>query len=368
MQRQAVAARVRPRPKTDHRPLRVVEAPPATVGEAVERWLRRLAAEGSASLVDYTSFANFHVLRWASELPAVETLTELEVRAYLQAREQDGYMPETLWSLAYSWSALLATVGVKLRPSSLGLPRRVAVSRYAGHELTALEAATLVRSRIGDIGTRALVATALLTGGRASEVRGLRWRDLDTSGEVWVLRWEEQDHAKTGARRPTKDGAAREVPVHPELRLVLQEVREVVYRGRPAPDAPLCPYLPPTGAQRRPSVRDRRKWADSTATSAFRRHLRAHGLRGRPLAVARHTLPGLLRASGADPLAVHALTHPGSLPRVASPGSAHGRYLHVPLEARIRAVLALHLPPCGLPQLPTRSDRQLALDLETSND
>lgn len=340
---------VRPSPLTDHRPLRVVEATPATVGGVVERWLRRLERDGSRSLVDYTSFARVHVLRWASDLPAAETLTALEATAYLRARELDGYAPETLWSLAYSWAALLAEVGVAFRPSDVGLPLRSSTSCYAEDALTAAEVAVCVRAQVGDLGTRALVATALLTAGRASEVRGLRQRDLDTSDDaVWVLRWDEQAHAKTRARRTTKDRASREVPVHPELRHVLERVRAVVYGGHPPPDAPLCPYLPPTGAGGRRSARDARQWTDATATKAFRRHLEALGLRGRPLAVARHTLPGLLLAAGADPLSVHALTHPGSLARAVSAGSAFGRYVHIPLEARVRAVQALRLPVVSL--------------------
>lgn len=353
---------MRPTPATDHRPLRVVRATPATVGEVVDRWIDRLWWEGCRSLVDYRSFARFHVLRWGHDLPTSQTLTEAEARAYLQARRLDGYEPETLWSIAYSWKALLLEIGVAFDVAALKLPRRSGVSRYAADALTAVEFSTLVRSRRGPLFLRLLAAIALFTGARASEVRGLRWCDLDRTGDVWVLRWDEQLHAKTLRRTPTKDSAAREVPVHPELRALLEQALEIYFRGSPPEDAPLALYLPPTGAGRRPSLRDAKAWTDGAASKAFGNLLKSHGLRSRPLAVARHTLPGLLLAGGADPLAVHSLTHPASLPRAAAPrSSSWGRYVHIPLEARTRAVLALHLP-----AVEVLTDAQANLPMESS--
>lgn len=346
--------RVRHRPFTDPRQLLLAASdrppPPPTVGALAERWLTRLDREGCASLVDRRSFVRAHVLPWAAELPLGELTFDL-VNAYVCARRADGYQPETLWTIAYSWAALAAEAGIPITVASLDLPRRSSSSSNARFALTHAEWARLVTSNQGDLSIRLLVRLVLCTALRLGEALGARWADLDTTREGAWLVIGEQLHEKTGARRATKDRATREVPVRPELGAVLDEARATFFRGAPPPEAPLALYVPRSRSGQRRAVLELRAWDQRTANKHWREYLALHDITPRPLIAARHTLPGLLLEAGAPLLAVHSLTHPASITRAVggSERSAFGRYVHVSRAAKYRAVAKLTTGQLDLP-------------------
>lgn len=347
--------RSRPQPTTDHRQLLLDasrEVPPPTVGALATRWLERLERERCASLIDRQSFVRRHVRPRFDDLPIAE-LTFPLVNAYVCARRIDGYQPETLWTIGYSWAALCAEARIRIQVADLDLPRRRRTSEDAAAlALTADEWRRLVTSPLGDLSVRLLARLELCTALRLGEAIGARWGDLERASETWWLVVAEQLHQKTGERRTTKDRAERDLPVRPELRAVLEEAREVYFSGREPPDAaPLALYVPKTTTGRLRAVADLRAWDQRTANKAWRAWLAMHDIAPRPLKAARHTLPGLLLEAGAPLLAVHSLTHPASLTRAVGGDQrgAFGRYVHVSRAARYRAVASLDSPQLDLP-------------------
>jgi integrase len=76
---------------------------------------------------------------------------------------------------------------------------------------------------------RPLLMTAVLTGLRASELRGLRWSDLDLKAGVLYVRQRADVRGKIG--RPKSPAAERSVPVPPALRAVLTQWRDICPAG-----------------------------------------------------------------------------------------------------------------------------------------
>lgn len=324
----------RPQPLTDHRALRVVPAsPPATVGEAITRWLATLSPEAR---VDRTSWATTHGA-WAQALP-LEAITEAEIAAVIAARALDGYQSSTLSSIADGWIMLMRSVGVVLRRSALGIPRKAQRSDRYAHILTAAEVAQLAHSERGPLDQRAAVVGLVTTGLRPSELRGARVRDIDTSGATWIARLGEQLHPKTGRRTATKDRATREVPLRAELRALLERLW-ACYGDTPPPDAPAWPSFVGGRAV---------WWSRGRLASAWARVLEAHGIAPRPTYTARHTWASLLRATGVEPIAARSITHPASLPEVGGPepgrAASYARYLHATTAQRVAVVQAVRLP------------------------
>lgn len=358
----------RPRPITDHRPLRRAAQTYDTCAALAEAWL---ADERQARSVDsYRSFVRQHVLPlFGAVAPAA--VDETELNAWARARRLDGYQESTITSLSAFWVSLLRHGGVQLDTSKLGLTRVRQTSGRAADVMTAAEVARLVRTRRGHLYDRALVAGLLLTGMRIGELIGATWAQLDTGAPtLWRLEYSQAWRTKARAMGPTKDDSTHTLAVHPELRQLLEQVRDVYYDGAPPADAPVWPFYPVRnggflglhGKAPRLMLADRRRWNARTALKHWYAALKRHDLRPRTEHVARHTFGSLLADAGANPLAIHALTHPGSVPSSSGAGgrtSSWGRYIHTSWEARVEAVLMLRLPVVALDD-----EQQLSLDLE----
>lgn len=295
-----------------------------TLAQAGRRRVERLEREGSPSLYDARSLLRQHTA-WAGARP-VHSLTVLELRAYV-AEVGQRLSAARARAVGYWLVSCLAEAGVDLEPRALRLPRRQRAER--GEILDAATVARLVRSTRGHEAVRALVATLCLTGARPSEARALRVGAVDRSGEVWLVRYAEQLHPKSGARAALKDLVAREVPVHPELRRVLEQLHGVDLEGTD-PARALLPR-PATG----------RAWDDNSLRAAWAEYLAAHGAPALTPRRARHTAISLYLDAGAAEAAVRSITHPAS---PAQGRGAFGRYVHITTEARVRAVLSLRLP------------------------
>jgi integrase len=89
---------------------------------------------------------------------------------------------------------------------------------------------------------RALLITAVFTGLRASELRGLRWCDVDFAGRVIQVRQRADAGGRIGSLK--SESAGRDIPMTPMVANTLKEWRlvspnnELVFRGRDR--RPLC--------------------------------------------------------------------------------------------------------------------------------
>jgi integrase len=190
-----------------------------TVAQAAERWLASAAARG----LERTTLDGYrqHIGHIVPQLGSVK-LSRL-------AEEQVEAFRDHL--LATMSRAMAAKVMVSLR-SILRQARRpidVRLDRQPGRHRRKLEVGRdiptpeQVRALLdaAQPPVRAILALAALTGLRASEIRGLRWDDLDLrAGEV-TIRQRADRWGVVGS--PKSEEARRTVPFGPELAVILKE-------------------------------------------------------------------------------------------------------------------------------------------------
>jgi integrase len=190
-----------------------------TLGQAAERWLASAAARG----LERTTLDGYrqHVGHIAPRLGSVKLsrITEQQVEAF-----RDHL-------LAVMSRAMAAKVMVSLR-SILRQARRpidVRLNRQPGRHRPKLEVgrdiptpeqvrAILAAARPP---ARAILALAALAGLRASEIRGLRWNDLDLKAGEVTIRQRADRWGVVGS--PKSAEGRRTVPFGPELMVILKE-------------------------------------------------------------------------------------------------------------------------------------------------
>ena len=249
---------------TPYRPGQEQEA--AATLQKVEAGVRRKAAAGSATLGSYaaawaekrhaTGMSNARVdlgrLR-DNVLPelghkALGDVTRHEVEALLHAL-RETHAPKSVWNI---WGALHRLFEdaahddlVTGNPCDVRrgtLPAKVDADPEwrAGAVYTREELIALCTDQRIDMRRRISHGLQFLAGLRYGEVAALQWRHYDPAreplGRILVAgSYDTRNHR----RKSTKTGAVREVPVHPQLAMMLE-------RWRPhtdaSPDAPIFPH------------------------------------------------------------------------------------------------------------------------------
>jgi integrase len=195
----------------------VAPAKSETVAEAAERWLNRVEAEGRerGTLAQYRQHVNLHIAPRLGRLKLAH-LTPARVEAFRNdlvenlsrpmARKVLTSLKSMLKVAKYAHVAADVSVGRSARRE-----RKLEVGRDipSPGEVKRLIAATGDNSRM-----RALLLTAALAGLRASELRGLRWSDVDLRGELHVRQRADRYNA-IGA--PKSASSTRTIPLAPEV-------------------------------------------------------------------------------------------------------------------------------------------------------
>jgi integrase len=162
-----------------------------TVAEAAERWIKRAESEGRerSTVRQYRQHVNLHIV---PRIGAVKlaNLTTARVEAFrddllenLSSRAMARKVLTSLKSLLKSAKrthiAASVSIGRERRAPRLEVGKDIPSSAEIRRLLAAAADAPLR--------ARALIVVAIFTGLRASELRGLRWRDVDLKdGEVHV--------------------------------------------------------------------------------------------------------------------------------------------------------------------------------------
>jgi integrase len=202
------------------------DASSITVAEAAELWLERCERDGleRTTMTQYRSHVTYHIgpLLGAVKLsrltrPMAEQFTD-QMLAGGRSRALTRKVLTSLRSTIYEamrrgLCAQNVAVGVKLKT----------VRRHKGkvkiptkHEVRALLDKVTGRARV-------LLLVAVFTGLRASEIRGLPWRDVDFQAGVVRVRQRADISGKLGALK--SETSRRDVPMVPELALALKEWR-----------------------------------------------------------------------------------------------------------------------------------------------
>ena len=208
-----------------------------TVAEAGQRWLDQAMNDGLelASVEVYRQHLELHIAPFLGDVRLAE-LTAAGVedfRVTLATGKDRRRSPALIRKVVISLGSILG------HAMALGLASRNVVREAAGHSRRRQRLAKRHEKRLEigvDIPTkdelrlilshargrwRALIVTAIFTGLRASELRGLTWKDVDLDAATLRVRQRADRWNKIGS--PKSASSAREVPLAPMAVNALKE-------------------------------------------------------------------------------------------------------------------------------------------------
>jgi integrase len=195
----------------------------ATVAEAAESWVRRVEAEGRerGTLAQYRQHINLHINPRIGELKLAH-LTPTRVEAFrddLLAKLSRPMARKVMTSLK---SLLKVAKHTHAADSvSIGSSRRLERKLEVGRDIPSpAEVKRLVQATADNPRMRALLLTVALCGPRASELRGIRWVDVDLKADELYVRQRADRYNVIGA--PKSASGTRTIPLAPELVVALK--------------------------------------------------------------------------------------------------------------------------------------------------
>ena len=203
-----------------------------TLSEAITALVAEKRAVGYKYDAEARVLARFEAFS-RREFPALDTLTEASVQAWITAARRRDVMPATLQGLAAPirelarWLGRRGVAAYLLPRSALPRPARYVPHIYTDAELAALFTQTDHCHYCSEVPLRHLVMPVLFRtiyacGLRCSEARLLRVADVDIDSGVLQI-------------RDAKGGKDRQVPVSGPLRAT---ARRLPRAGRRRPDSP----------------------------------------------------------------------------------------------------------------------------------
>ena len=208
-----------------------------TVAKAAELWLESCDAAGleRTTVTAYRQHADLHIVPVLGALK-LSQLTVPLVRGFEERLRKDGRSPAMVRKARRSLGSLLAdaqerglvgqNVVFSLRTSRRGKDRRI--ERRQNGKLKVgvdIPAPNEIRAIIAHLEGRwrSLLLTATFTGLRASELRGLRWHDVDLKRGELHVRQRADRHGTIG--QPKSAAGERAVPLPPMVIAALREHR-----------------------------------------------------------------------------------------------------------------------------------------------
>jgi len=194
-----------------------------TVAVAADRWLNRVEAEGRerGTLAQYRQHVSLHIAPRIGKMK-LASLTPTRVETFrddLVANLSRPMARKVLTSLkSLLKTAKHAHVAADV---SVGRSKRSERKLEVGRDIpTPAEVRRLVDAAKDDARMRALLLTAALCGLRASELRGLRWADINLKGGELQVRQRADRYNNIGA--PKSASSTRTIPLAPEVEAALK--------------------------------------------------------------------------------------------------------------------------------------------------
>lgn len=201
-----------------------------TVAEAAEAWIKQVEANGMkghgpaerSTLRQYRQHINLHIVPRLGRMK----LATLGPKAIEQFRDEllAAISRPLARKVLTSLKSILkvAKCGHIAADVSVGVNKRGKIKVTAGVDFpTPIEIKNLIRAASGDQKRHTLLLTVALTGLRASELRGLRWLDVDFKAPELHVRQRADRWGNIGD--PKSDTSKRTLPLAPELALALKE-------------------------------------------------------------------------------------------------------------------------------------------------
>lgn len=195
-----------------------------TVAEAAEKWINRAVAEGRerTTVRQYKQHADLHIVPRIGKIKLAD-LTPGRVEAF-----RDDLVAGMSRALARKVMTSLKSLLKVARHAhvaddvSIGGAKRDQRKLEVGRDIpTPDEVRRLVEAAAGDVRMHAAVRVLAYTGLRASELRGLRWADVDLVKAELHVRQRADRFKMIGS--PKSESSRRTVPIGPKLVAVLKE-------------------------------------------------------------------------------------------------------------------------------------------------
>ena len=210
--------------------LHIPESQAVTIGEAAKLWLKTVDETGleRSTAAQYKQHVELHIKPLIGALP-VSKLTVAAVRAWEDQLREDGRSAALVKKVRVSLGALLgdamdrglATRNVireRGRSKSKGKDRR-AEKRKEGKLEIGVDIPTReeIKSFLAKLEGRwrPLLLTAVFSGLRASELRGLRWSDINLAAGTLTVSQRADRYNEIGA--PKSESGWRTIPIPPAL-------------------------------------------------------------------------------------------------------------------------------------------------------
>lgn len=203
-----------------------VHTPPSkseTVAEAAESWINRVEAEGAerTTVRQYRQHIGLHIVPRIGRTKLAH-LTPKKVESFRDQLLSDLSRPMARKVLTSFRSLLkVAKHGHVAADVTIGRDKRSERKLEVGRDIpTPAEVKRLIDTA-KDGKRRTLLLTAALTGLRASELRGLRWSDIDLKAGELDVRQRADRYGEIGA--PKSASSRRSIPIAPALLTALKE-------------------------------------------------------------------------------------------------------------------------------------------------
>jgi integrase len=202
-----------------------------TVAAAAESWLKHAEAEGCerATIENYRQHARLHILPLIGKVK-LASLTPTKVEAF-RDNLLAGMSRPLARKVLVSFKSILrvakcahVTDGVSIRAR-----KRDERKLEKGRDYPTPDEVRRLFEATKSLRWRTLLSTAALTGLRASELRGLRWTDVDFKADELHVRQRADRYGTIG--QPKSETSTRTVPLAPEVLSALKEWKLACPKG-----------------------------------------------------------------------------------------------------------------------------------------
>lgn len=207
-----------------------------TVADAAKLWLERGEAEGleRATLSSYKNLA--HHINEALGSVKLSKLTTPMVAQFKDRLLKTCLTRRTAAGILGALKAIISNAQIighvahnPALPVNLGMKSRDQRKIVVGRDIPSKEEIqTIIAKAEGRY--RPLLITAIFTGMRASEIRGLRWRDVDFERKIVSVHQRADEYQQIGL--PKSKAGQREIPISPMVVNTLREWKLACPKGK----------------------------------------------------------------------------------------------------------------------------------------
>ncbi|WP_374829645.1 tyrosine-type recombinase/integrase [Paenochrobactrum pullorum] len=214
--------------------IHVADADTVTVAEAGQLWLDDCSAALEKSTVaQYAQHLNLHIIPFVGK-KRLNEITVPTIRHFIDRLKKEGRSDSMVRAVRVSFGSILSDAqerGLVVRNAVKDIGRSKGRTRSAARHKaqievgvdipTTAEIKAILKSATGK--SRIFIMTAIMTGMRASELRGLRWPDIDFKKAEVIVRQRADAYLEIGSPKSAK--GRRVIPIPSDLVKALEAWR-----------------------------------------------------------------------------------------------------------------------------------------------